>query len=147
MEQNKKMNKLIVACFLAVSYASFSQNKATDVVQSNLAQENNKTVFHTNTVDIQPGFPGGTSAFFRFVSANFHYPEEEEFNGGKMMVTFIVEEDGSLTDIKTLSGPGFGTDHEIYRVLKLSPKWNPAMKNGKKVRSNYSIPITLYGAK
>ena len=62
---------------------------------------------------------------------------------GKVYVTFVVEKDGSLTDIKVIRDIGFGTGKEAIRVLKSSPKWTPGEKNGKKVRVLYSIPITI----
>lgn len=104
-------------------------------------------IYTTSAVDLPPQYPGGTAAFFKFIGMNFRYPEDPEFTGGKMMVLFIVEKDGNLSDIKAVKGLGFGTEQEIVRVLKMSPRWNAAMKNGEKVRVSYTIPITLYGAK
>ena len=61
----------------------------------------------------------------------------------KIYVTFIVEQDGALTDIKILRDAGFNTGAEAIRVLKKCPKWSPGEKDGKKVRVLYSLPITL----
>lgn len=147
MPQIHNMRKIIIFSFLIISLVSFSQNKTTETAQATLAQEDAEKVYESIAVDMQPVFSGGTTAFFKFVSMNFHYPDDPEFSGGKMMVTFIVEKDGSLSEIKTIKGMGFGTEQEIVRVLKMSPRWNAAMKNGEKVRTNYTIPITLYGGK
>ncbi|HTG67178.1 MAG TPA: energy transducer TonB, partial [Flavobacterium sp.] len=61
-------------------------------------------------------------------------------------VSFVVEKDGSLTDIKVLRDIGYGTGKEAIRVLQKSPKWNPGIQNGKPVRVQYSLPITIQPA-
>lgn len=141
------MKKIVLLYFLVLSFVSFSQNKTVVTVENTATEKDSTLLYPTNAVDLQPVFSGGMSAFFKFISMNFHYPEDPEFSGGKMMVTFIVEIDGSLSEIKCVKGMGFGTEQEIVRVLKMSPRWNAAMKNGEKVRTNYTIPITLYGGK
>jgi periplasmic protein TonB len=65
---------------------------------------------------------------------------------GKVYVTFVVEKDGSLTDIKVLRDIGYGTGKEAIRVLSKCPKWMPGEQNGKKVRVLYSLPITIQTA-
>ena len=66
-----------------------------------------------------------------------------DFVSGKVIVAFVVEKDGSLTDIKVLRDIGFGTGKEAIRVLKLSPKWIPGQQNGHVVRSNNQLPISV----
>ncbi|WP_269241563.1 energy transducer TonB [Flavobacterium limnophilum] len=63
--------------------------------------------------------------------------------GGKVYVTFIIEKDGSISDVKVLRDVGFGTGKEAIRVLELCPKWTPGRQNGKNVRCSYSLPISL----
>jgi protein TonB len=60
-----------------------------------------------------------------------------------VVLTFVVERDGSLTDIKVLRSLGSGTDEEAVRVLKASPKWKPGIQNGRPVRVQYSIPVNF----
>ena len=72
-------------------------------------------------------------------------PDEEGLKG-KVYVTFVVEKDGSLTDIKVLRDIGYGTGKEAIRVLKATPRWNPGEQNGKKVRCTFSLPISLQSA-
>lgn len=90
-----------------------------------------------------PNFPGGTSDFFKFLADNIKYPEEaaKQDIQGNVFVSFVVEKDGSINDIKIDRPLGYGTDEEAIRVLKLSPKWNPGTQNGKAVRVKYSLPI------
>jgi protein TonB len=92
-----------------------------------------------------PEFPGGMEKFYKFVGNNYQAPEEEGLKG-KVYVTFVVEKDGSLTDIKVLRDIGYGTGKEAIRVLNKCPKWIPGEQNGKKVRVLYSLPITIQSA-
>ena len=93
-------------------------------------------------MEAAPRYGGGLTSFYKYISANFRAPEEEGFKG-KVMVSFIVETDGSLSDIKVLKDIGYGTSQEAIRVLKASPKWIPGKQNGKPVRVAYSLPINI----
>jgi TonB family protein len=92
-----------------------------------------------------PEFPGGTEKLFEFLKENIHYPEIAEENGvqGRVVVTFVVEVDGSISETKVVKSVDTSLDEEAIRVVKLLPKWNPAMLNGKPVRSKYTVPITF----
>lgn len=106
--------------------------------------EDNK-VYNQTDLEEKPDFPGGMEKFYKFVGNNFQTPEEDGLKG-KVYVSFIVEKDGSLTDIKVLRDIGFGTGKEAIRVLNKCPKWTPAQKNGKPIRALYSLPITIQSA-
>jgi protein TonB len=93
-------------------------------------------------IEVRPDFPGGLNKFYEYVARNYRIPEEDGLNG-KVYVSFVVEKDGSLTDIKVGRDIGFGTGKEAIRVLKNSPRWTPGEQNGKKVRVAYSLPITI----
>lgn len=95
-----------------------------------------------NAVEVRPDFPGGMKKFYEYVQKNFRAPEDSEVSG-KIIVQFVVEKDGSLTDIKVLRDLGSGTKAEAIRVLQKSPKWKPGVQNGKNVRVLYSLPITI----
>ncbi len=99
----------------------------------------------STSVESAPEFPGGIEAFYRFLNKNTHYPLQAQKNGtqGKVIVQFVVERDGSLTDLKVVRGLGDGCDEEAIRVVKLSPLWKPGMQNGKPVRVQYNVPITF----
>ena len=77
-----------------------------------------------------------------FGRKNFNIPDVAGLNG-KIQVTFVVEVDGSLTNINVLQDIGYGTKEEAIRVLNMCPKWNPGMLHGKPVRSQYIFPITI----
>jgi len=96
-------------------------------------------------VEQMPEFPGGYAAFAKYLQRNLHYPHSASENGimGRVFVNFIVEKDGSLTDISVSKGIGFGCDEEAVRVLKKSPKWSAGIQNKQKVRVMFTIPIVF----
>lgn len=107
--------------------------------------EEDNTVYSTAGIEVKPDFPGGMAAFGKFIEKNYQSPEEEGLKG-KVYVTFVVEKDGSLTDIKVLRDIGYGTGKEAIRVLNKCPKWSPGEQNGKKVRCTFSLPISIQTA-
>ena len=111
--------------------------------------EDDTIIYNPAGIEVKPEFPGGNEKLFSFISRNFKYTDEmiENELKGRIMVSFIVERDGSLTDIKVVRGLGFGAEKEALRVLKLMPKWNCGEQNGRKVRCSYLIPITIYATK
>jgi protein TonB len=94
-------------------------------------------------VEEQPGYPGGEEARIKFLQDNIKYPEEAKELGiqGKVFVTFVVEVDGSITDVKVLRGIGGGCDEEAIRVVKAMPKWVPGKQRGVPVRVQFNLPI------
>jgi protein TonB len=98
-------------------------------------------------VENQAAFPGGMDKFYRYVSNEFQYPLRcmEEGISGYVMMRFVVEVDGHISNIKvveqTEACPEFA--QEAIRVLKTSKRWNPAMNNGKAVRCYYQLPISF----
>jgi protein TonB len=113
-------------------------NGPADIVDDN-------NIYNTAGIEVKPEFPGGIEKFYSFVQRNYQMPDEEGLKG-KVYVTFVVEKDGSLTDIKVLRDIGYGTGKEAIRVLKSTPRWNPGEQNGKKVRCTFSLPISLQSA-
>ena len=104
--------------------------------------EEDTQIYSTAGIEVKPDFPGGIEKFYAFVGKNFQPPEEEGVKG-KVYVTFVVEKDGSLTDIKVIRDIGYGTGKEAIRVLSKCPRWKPGEQNGKPVRVLYSLPITI----
>jgi len=95
-------------------------------------------------LDKLPKFPGGIEKFYSYVGSNFEKPEIDENRTIKILVAFVIEKDGSMTDIRVLRNPGYGLDKEAIRVLKsLKTKWEPGMMNGKPVRTAYNLPISV----
>jgi protein TonB len=107
--------------------------------------EEDTSVHSLAGIEQKPEYPGGIEKFYSFVGKNYQAPEEEGLKG-KVYVTFVVEKDGSLTDIKVIRDIGYGTGKEAIRVLSKCPRWLPGEQNGKKVRVLYSLPITIQSA-
>jgi protein TonB len=96
-------------------------------------------------VEKQPEFPGGLEAFGRYLGKAIHYPAVDRENNvqGKVICQFVVERDGSLTDIKALRGPSQTEMDEAVRALKASPKWKPGIQNNRPVRVMYTVPVSF----
>jgi len=96
------------------------------------------------TLDEQPEYPGGIKRFYQYVADNFDRPNVDDLDKISVLVSFVIEKDGSMTDIKVLRNPGYGLDKEAIRVLKsLRTKWKAGIKDGEKVRTQYTLPITI----
>lgn len=97
------------------------------------------------TVEKLPAFPGGDAAFGKYLSNNIRYPPVAKENNvqGRVTLSFVVERDGSLTDIKILRDIGSGCGPEAVRVLSKSPHWTPGIQNGKPVRVAYTMPVNF----
>lgn len=102
------------------------------------------TTIHDN-VEQMPEFPGGISALMGFLSRNIKYPKEAEENGiqGRVIVSFVVEKDGSITDIQVVKPVELSINKEAIRVASLMPKWIPGKHDGTEVRVKYTMPITF----
>jgi TonB family protein len=120
---------------------TYDKNKVTTTLSKEEIDE--KPIF--TSVEQVPTFPGGDDGFNKFLGANVKYPKaaRESNIEGRVIATFVVEMDGSLTGVKVIRGIGYGADEETIRVLKSSPKWNPGIQNGHKVRVQYSVPINF----
>ena len=96
-------------------------------------------------VEVMPEFPGGDQAMMDFVATNVKYPKEamDKEISGRVLVSFIVEKDGSITDAKVVKGIGGGCDEEAVRVVNAMPKWKPGMQKGKPVRVSFMMPFTF----
>ncbi|RTY93392.1 energy transducer TonB [Flavobacterium sp. GT3R68] len=97
----------------------------------------------TLALDKLPEFPGGLNKFYTYVGNHFEKPETDIATIG-VIVSFVIERDGSMTDIQVKKDPGYGIGKEAIRVLKsLKTKWEPGMIGGKPVRTSYNLPITV----
>lgn len=95
-----------------------------------------------NRVEVHPQYPGGISKFYELIGQNYKVPKIKNLKG-KVIVQFVIEIDGSLSDMKVMRDIGYGTGIEALRVLALSPKWKPGIQDGKPVRVLYSIPLSI----
>ena len=108
-----------------------------------IVKEDAKGVF--DVVEQMPQFPGGASELMRYLSMNIKYPEEAHQAGvmGRVIVTFVVEKDGSISEPTVIRSIHSSLDAEALRVVSAMPKWEPGMQNGEPVRVKYTVPITF----
>ena len=94
-------------------------------------------------VEEMPAFPGGEAKLMEYVGKNIKYPQIARETGiqGRVFIGFVVEPDGSVSNVKLLRGIGGGCDEEAMRVVKSMPKWKPGKQRGKAVRVSYQIPV------
>lgn len=96
-------------------------------------------------VEQQPEFPGGTSALMKFLGDNIKYPVIAQENGiqGRVITNFVVERDGSISDVQVVRGQDPSLDKEAVRVIKTMPKWKPGQQRGKAVRVRFTLPVVF----
>ncbi len=117
--------------------------KAKEVIADEKPKEEETKVF--DVVEQMPEFPGGQAALLKWIGDNIKYPTIAEENGiqGRVVCTFVVERDGSVTDVQVARSIDPSLDKEAIRVLKKMPRWNPGKQNGSAVRVKYTVPVTF----
>jgi len=96
-------------------------------------------------VEQMPSFPGGDAKMYEYLGKNIKYPQIARESGiqGRVFVNYVVEPDGSVSNVKVLRGIGGGCDEEAMRVVKAMPKWKPGKQRGKAVRVSYTLPVVF----
>lgn len=134
---------LLTAC---LSYAHAQQENdsvALTNVKEIAAPGIDTTIY--NNVEKMPFFPGGEFKMYEFLAMNIRYPQRAREDGysGTVYVRFVVEPDGTITNIEVAKGVGGGCSEEAVRVVKMMPKWIPGEAFGKKVRVTYTLPVNF----
>lgn len=130
------MKFFVFICIIILSFSGFSQPMS-------------KIIAEPSSVDEPASFPGGQNEMLMFIKKNLDYPAVDFSNTGsyhiRIIIRFVVEEDGSISDISILKGsPDCPVcENEAIRVIKAMPKWTPGKNGGKAVRSYYYIPVRL----
>ena len=96
-------------------------------------------------VEVQPEFPGGNTAMMKFLSDNIKYPVIAQENGiqGRVITNFVVERDGSITDVQVVRGVDPSLDKEAVRVIQSMPRWKPGQQRGSAVRVRFTLPVVF----
>lgn len=130
------------------SIGTVNFDKGTDDISAPAAaEENNKIAEVTDvplvSVDQMPQFPGGEKEMMRFIKLNLHYPPAAQENNiqGTVIMNFVVDREGKITNIKVIKGIGFGCDEESIRVLARMPPWSPGKQRGQTVLVSFTMPI------
>lgn len=127
-------------------------NKETETVYENNVQKStqhwdqagNVEVREAASLEKQPTFPGGMGNFYKYISENFRYPKVLNFRPkGTIRISFVVDKDGSISDVYPSETLDPYLDAEAVRVVKKSPKWEPGIQKGKAVRVMYTVPISM----
>ena len=126
---------------IAVASAIHPNGVVRGAIEHVLGIPEDTTIY--NNVEVMPSYPGDMAECYMFVARQMHYPEEAEEKGieGRVLIRFVVEKDGRLTNFEVIESPDPLLSNEALRVLKQMPKWIPAKNKGKDVRCRYSMPI------
>ena len=151
-EQVTKTQDEVATSDVAIGAIDYDQgsNEAEHVLKVNekVVDEVPPAVEETKVFDVveqMPSFKGGDAALMEWLNKNIKYPVVAEENGiqGRVVATFVVERDGSITDVKIVKSVDPSLDKEAVRVLKSMPKWIPGKQNGQAVRVKYTVPVTF----
>lgn len=109
--------------------------------QKTVVSQSKQNVY--DVVEQMPEFPGGMPAMIEFLQTNLKYPSDAKKQnvGGRVLVMFVVETDGTISNVRVAKNVFPSLDAEAVRVVKAMPKWNPGKEKGKPVRVNFSLPI------
>ena len=131
------MKKMILLSMMAVLCLMTANAQKTVVSQSN------QNVY--DQVEEMPEFPGGMPAMIEFLQTNIKYPKDaiKQDVGGKVMVMFVVETDGSISNVRVARKVFPSLDKEAVRVVKAMPKWKPGKEKGRPVRVNFTLPVVF----
>lgn len=138
---------LLVLSIIILSVVAYSQSTKNKESKNNEAVSEIKSVSDSSLiftiVEDMPLFPGGDEARNRFLADSINYPEKaiQKRIQGTVYVSFIIDGEGSVTDVKILRGIGGGCDEEALRVVRMMPKWIPGKQDGKVVRVLFNMPI------
>lgn len=138
----KKVLKLLSLAFVLAN--TCLQVNAQNSNANNTASES-KYVYNMAMVEVQPEFPDGIQALYKWLLENINYPAEaiEEGVQGKIIVEFVISTTGEIENARVLRGRHPALDKEAIRVVKAMPKWTPGSNNGKPVKVLYTLPVTF----
>lgn len=128
--------------FFALSLCGTQALLAQEVPPKMVELQEDGKVYESGDLDVPPTFPGGITEFYNFVGKNYRVSKSAKLKG-RVVVEFIIEKDGSLSNLTILKDIGSKSGKEALRVLKKSPKWIPGETNGKVVRSKFTLPISI----
>lgn len=152
--QVKQMDKLDEKVAVGIENKEGTKDRLAEAVRSDIAvaapppppapkPEVSNKVF--DVVEEMPHFPGGAAALQAFLSSNTKYPVVAQENGvqGRVIVSFVVERDGSITDVRVVRSVDPSLDREASRVVRSMPRWSPGKQNGSAVRVKYTVPVVF----
>ena len=133
------MKRLIMMSLMAICCLT------TVLAQKTVVSQKDQKEDPFNVVEDMPAFPGGMEAMIQFISSNIKYPADAKKQkvDGRVLVNFVVEKDGSITEVKVIKPAFPSLDAEAIRVVKAMPKWKPGYQRGQAVRVQFTMPINF----
>ena len=133
------MKKICLMLMLAL--LGFGAAAQSEVTPAATADEDEVFVI----VEQNPEFPGGMEGLYRYLATNINYPDEAKAKNieGRVLVSFVIERDGSVSNVRAVRSPDEMLGREAERVVKAMPKWKPGKQQGKAVRVQYNLPINF----
>ena len=115
----------------------------TAYAQKTVVSQSNQNVY--DHVEVMPEFVGGMTAMMKYLQTNVKYPEDaiRQKLGGRVMVQFVVETDGTISNVRVAKTVFPSLDNEAVRVVKAMPKWKPGIEKGRPVRANFTLPVVF----
>ena len=137
------VSALILLVIVVAPVRANAQDKKENTSQTRKDTATDDKVYEV--CEQMPIFKGGDAALLKYLRENLKYPDNTKDRGvqGRLVIGFIVEKDGSLTDVKVLRPVDIDLDAEVLRLVKGMPKWIPGRQNGKRVRVRYLLPIHI----
>ena len=137
------ISALVLLVIVVAPARANAQNKKVKKAQTRKDTTTDDKVY--DVCEQMPIFEGGDAALLKYLRENLKYPDKTKDRGvqGRLIIGFIVEKDGSLTDVKVLRPVDIALDAEVLRVVKGMPKWIPGRHNGQRVRVRYLLPIHI----
>lgn len=131
------MVSLLVGSMMACSQGSLATKSGQTTRQAPMSEET------FTVVEVPPSFPGGMSRFSDYLHKNLRYPEAaiKAKVEGRVFVSFIVMQDGSIQDVQVLKGYGYGTNEEATRLIQTMPNWLPGKQSGHPVNVKYNVVV------
>ncbi|MBN2040044.1 MAG: energy transducer TonB [Spirochaetes bacterium] len=135
--KRKNLTSIVMNIFIVI----FFSGACTTNTQTAIKSENETFII----VEEMPEFPGGNHALRQWIADNITYPAEalEKSIGGRVYISFAVESDGNITDVRVVRGVFPSLDQEALRVIKLLPKWKPGKQRGRSVKVLYVVPVNF----
>ena len=148
LDIRRQLGKAVAVVGISAGLAALNScafdNESLVIPATSIVTEEPEPPFFGDIVEEMPAFPGGSKKLLEYLMENTHYPDEPEVCAqGRVVVSFIVEKDGSISDVKTVKGIHPSFDEEAVRVVKSMPKWKPGKCNGESTRVKYTVPITF----
>lgn len=133
--------QIFLAMMASVLMLSSSVSLMATTPENNPTEDKQERVF--DVVEVMPQYPGGIPQMMKFIVSNIKYPKDAIKKGmqGAVVVQFVVEPDGSVSNVHVVRSVFPSLDTEAVRMVKAMPKWSPGMQNGKPVRVRFNVPI------